>query len=417
MFTALKCILSLSSDVFYTMFHGSMPERKKTVDIPEVLPEAFETMLNYMYTDKADLTVENVWPVLYCADKYDLPLLLEQCNQFVSKHIRADNCLTLLERGAKWHPDDTVQFCFRVAEAYSDIVFKLKEFSAISRDTLQKLLECNTLRIDEHTVYKAVESWCVEACKRNNQEASAANRRAVLGEAFFLIRFPLLSPTQLADGPAKTGLLSEREQLDLYTYMLATTKPVNLLFSTEQRTPQPFRILREEFQPQEEVFVEQHPFWVPAEVLGVHSSQMIVSNCERADEGRILLVEPGQFIRAAGFLTKGRYLACHCGAAKYAVAVYQRPSSSGHCVKVGSRNEMVPFGDIFVRPDTARDWEIFRVSDEGEENDARDSSDHDDDGDEEEEEEEEEMDEEEEEEMNDEEEEEEEEEEDGEMED
>ncbi|XP_055349991.1 BTB/POZ domain-containing protein 6-like [Paramacrobiotus metropolitanus] len=385
-FPALKCILSLSSDVFYTMFHGSMPERRETIDIPEVLPEAFEILLTYLYTDKADLTVENVWPVLYCADKYDLPLLLEQCNQFLLKHIRAENCLTLLEGGAKWHPDDIVQLCFHVAEACSDVVFTSKEFASISRDTLQKLLESGTLRVDEHTVYKAVESWCVEACKRANQEASAANRRAAPGEALFLIRFPLLIPTQLADGPAKSGLLSEREQLDLYTYKLATQKSVNLPFSTEPRKPQPFRVVtslrHKEFQPREEVFVDSYPFWVPAKVLGVHSSKLIVIMCKLSDVGNILLVEPGKLIRAADFLTKGRNVVWDCSGAQYASAVYHERSLSGHWVKARGPKEIVSFGNLLVKCDDAQEWKKVHDCDEGEASETRDSSDHDDDGDE-----------------------------------
>ncbi|XP_055350073.1 BTB/POZ domain-containing protein 6-like [Paramacrobiotus metropolitanus] len=360
-FSALKCILSLSSDVFYAMFHGSLPERKKTIEIPDVLPEAFEVMLCYVYTDKADITVENVWPVLYCADKYDFPLLLEQCNQFVLKQIRADNCLTYLEKATKWHADDIVKLCFTVADAYTKVAFESPQFVSVSRETLQKLLQRSTLRVDENTVYIAVERWCVEACKQNNQEASAASRRAVLGEALVLIRFPLLEPSELADGPAKTGLLSERELLDLYTYTLATTKPpATFPFSTEEREPQPFRLRRTEFQFREKSFVEEDPdspFWMPAKVIGVLHSKVVVC-LKNGSERRILLVKPGKVMRAADFLTNGRDLVCHCSVARCASAVYQSSYYGGsrHTVKACGRKEVVDFRDLFVRRDDAQKW-------------------------------------------------------------
>ncbi|XP_055350085.1 BTB/POZ domain-containing protein 6-like [Paramacrobiotus metropolitanus] len=369
-FSAHKYILSLSSDVFFTMFYGSLPERKKTIDIPDVFPEGFEVMLSYVYSDRADLTLENVWPVLNCADKYDLPLLVELCNQFVVTQIQPDNCLIHLENAVKWHADGIEELCFSVLGAHAEAALKSQHFTSISRETLQKLLQRDTFYVDENTVYTAVESWCVEACKRNNLDDSAASRRAVLGEMLHLIRFPLLTPSQLADGPAMTGLLTERELVELYGYQLAKKKPANLPFPTGRRAfkAEPFRLRRKAFQRREGVFVEQDPtgsFWVPAKVIGVSDSQVLVSMHGLSDEGGFRLVQPGKLVRAGDFLKRDRDLVCHCGTARYVDAVYLSLSYSfgaRHCLKARNRIEEVPFKDIFVKRDDARKWVVEQES-------------------------------------------------------
>ncbi|XP_055347137.1 BTB/POZ domain-containing protein 3-like [Paramacrobiotus metropolitanus] len=98
-FRAHKFALSISSDVFYAMFHGSLAKSDvDVIQIPEILPEAFANMLCYIYTDSAEnLKPENVLQTLYCADKYDLPWLADSCTSFVIEEIKPTNCLLLLE--------------------------------------------------------------------------------------------------------------------------------------------------------------------------------------------------------------------------------------------------------------------------------------------------------------------------------
>ncbi|XP_055350034.1 BTB/POZ domain-containing protein 2-like [Paramacrobiotus metropolitanus] len=71
-------------------------------------------------------------------------------------------------------------------------------------------------------------------CKEKHMDASSANRREVLGQALFLIRFPLLTDTQLLDGPLQSGLLLQSEGWDIYHFKFADIKPP-LSFSTEPR--------------------------------------------------------------------------------------------------------------------------------------------------------------------------------------
>ncbi|XP_055351484.1 TD and POZ domain-containing protein 3-like [Paramacrobiotus metropolitanus] len=72
-FEAHKNILAMRSSVFRAMFYGSLPENCAVpIDIPDIIPDAFANMLNYIYTDKAEnLNADNVCDTMNCADKYD----------------------------------------------------------------------------------------------------------------------------------------------------------------------------------------------------------------------------------------------------------------------------------------------------------------------------------------------------------
>ncbi|XP_055347897.1 BTB/POZ domain-containing protein 6-like [Paramacrobiotus metropolitanus] len=218
-FKAHKNIISIRSPVFYTIFYGSLAESGPQIDVPDCMPDAFANMLSCMYTDTVEnLTVDNVISTLRCADKYDLPELTNLCLECVETRMNIGECLVTLERAVQWTADDIVEKCLRLVERRCDVIVQTEQFTAITQDTLKMILQRNALCADEHAIYLAVERWAVEACKRENRELSAANRRGMLGDALFLVRFPLLNATQLANGPGKSGLLLESELLSLFLY-------------------------------------------------------------------------------------------------------------------------------------------------------------------------------------------------------
>ncbi|XP_055350911.1 BTB/POZ domain-containing protein 2-like isoform X1 [Paramacrobiotus metropolitanus] len=224
-FSAHKFILSLNSDVFDAMFNGELAESAtEPIKIPEILPEAFAVMLQYMYSGSTErhLQTENLFQTIYCADKYNLPMLLEACLKFARSQLKIDNCLMFLDYVNRFmHNAATGVFVEKrlaMVDASATTIFQSDEFAAIGQDTLTMLLQRDTLLADEHTIYTAVERWAAETCRRNKLEVSGVNRRKMLGIAVFHVRFPLLTDSQLASGPVKNGLLLESEVVALYQY-------------------------------------------------------------------------------------------------------------------------------------------------------------------------------------------------------
>ena len=67
--------------------------------------------------------------------------------------------------------------------------------------------------------------WSEAECVRQELENTKENKRKVLGEALNLVRFPLMNIEEFAQGPAQSGILTDREVVDLFLYFTLNPKP------------------------------------------------------------------------------------------------------------------------------------------------------------------------------------------------
>ncbi|XP_055351423.1 BTB/POZ domain-containing protein 6-B-like isoform X2 [Paramacrobiotus metropolitanus] len=198
-------------------------------------PDAFANLLSYMYTDQVvNLNADNGFHTMNCADKYDVAPLVQICLEKIVSQLDVDSCLFVMEQAVEWHADNILEKCCHLLDAKTDDILRSEHFPGIRKDTLRTLLQRSTLSAGEQDIYLAVERWATEGCKRNNKEPSAANRRQMLGDTLFLVRFPLLTAAQLADGPATNGLLTDSELRSIFMYQNAAVKPA-VPFPTEER--------------------------------------------------------------------------------------------------------------------------------------------------------------------------------------
>ncbi|XP_055348196.1 BTB/POZ domain-containing protein 6-like [Paramacrobiotus metropolitanus] len=350
-FAAHKYILSIRSTVFHTMFHGSMPEKcDEYIDIPDFLPDAFANMLSYMYTDTVDhLTQDNVFPTISCADKYDLPQLTAICSEFVILHLKLTNCLNTLCQAVQCGADGVVENCLRMVDVHSEVILRSDEFTSLSPDVLHTILKRNALSAGEYDIYLAVERWAAAACARDGIDPTAANRRQVLGEALFLVRFPLLTNHELADGPGKSGLLSEAQILGIFMHQFATVKPP-LPFPMERRTGFKITVTMDE-----PVFAQfSRQFWCPAEVSGFMAGEMVVVTwCSSGVEDT---VKDEKVVRAADILTNGQWVEALIQG-NHRSAVYKSAEADArHLVTYDGADWLVGFADLRMRDAQAVEW-------------------------------------------------------------
>ena len=62
-------------------------------------------------------------------------------------------------------------------------------FNNISQTTLAKLLKRDILKIPEVELFQAVLKWIDFQCPRKNLEPTGDNRRSIIGEAIYDLRF------------------------------------------------------------------------------------------------------------------------------------------------------------------------------------------------------------------------------------
>lgn len=111
-FKAHKIVLACRSPVFRTMISGRFKEgSEREISLPMHRPSAFATVLQYMYTDRADLTEDDAVEVLLMSNEYGLDQLKALCEEFIQGGIDVENVAWLFELSERNRATQLKAFC------------------------------------------------------------------------------------------------------------------------------------------------------------------------------------------------------------------------------------------------------------------------------------------------------------------
>ncbi|CAG5134957.1 unnamed protein product [Candidula unifasciata] len=225
--SAHKFILSVGSAVFDALFNGHLATSDTIIDIPDVEPAAFGALLRFLYTDEVQIGPETVMTTLYTAKKYAVPALERACVDFLKRNLSPDNAFMLLTQARLFDEPQLAALCLETIDKNTSEALAADGFTDIDLDTLCAVLERDTLGIRECKLFSAVCRWAEAECLRqNNMPPTSENQRRVLSQALRLIRFPLMTVEEFAMGSAQSGILEDREVVELFLYFTVNPKPV-----------------------------------------------------------------------------------------------------------------------------------------------------------------------------------------------
>ncbi|XP_076267442.1 BTB/POZ domain containing protein 3 lute isoform X2 [Rhynchophorus ferrugineus] len=222
---AHKYVLATGSSVFYAMFYGGLAECKEEIEVPDVEPSAFLTLLKYLYCDEIHLEADTVLATLYVAKKYIVPHLARACVNYLETSLTAKNACLLLSQSRLFEEPELMQRCWEVIDAQAEMALKSEGFVDIDISTLESVLGRETLNCKEMNLLEAALNWASAECGRRELEPTAQNKRAVLGNALYLIRIPTMTLEEFANGAAQKGILTQQETIDIFFHFTANNKP------------------------------------------------------------------------------------------------------------------------------------------------------------------------------------------------
>ena len=216
---AHKFMLAISSPVFFAMFYGKAAEMKDSVEISDCEYESLLELFRFMYSDKANLNADNVMQLLYLSKKYMLPTLAEKCSAFLKENLNALNVFHILPDTQKYEEKDLMNHCWKMIATQTEEAVKSEGFVTIERSVLEELVEKNSLNIKEMELFKAVDCWAENECKKQGLVADGSVKRRVLGERVVQgIRFPVMEETEFADIVLDSEILTLKETNRLVKY-------------------------------------------------------------------------------------------------------------------------------------------------------------------------------------------------------
>ncbi|XP_057318662.1 speckle-type POZ protein B-like [Microplitis mediator] len=96
-FRAHKLILGTRSPVFDAMLSHDMKEKKENkIEIPDVDPEIFKKLLEFIYTDKVSDLDDDAEELLEVANKYQMQSLKDMCTVSLSQTINVGNAIRIM---------------------------------------------------------------------------------------------------------------------------------------------------------------------------------------------------------------------------------------------------------------------------------------------------------------------------------
>ena len=218
---AHKYVLATASPVFFAMLYGDLAENTNIIDVKDCDPESFTEFLRFVYCDQANLNSSNVLGVLYVAKKYILPVLVKQCVSFLMENIAIDNVLEVLHCARYFSEEKLERHCWSLVSRKTYDIVNSEAFLNVEKPLLSAILERDSLTISEIDLFNAVKNWSEKQCTREELNISAENQRGVIGELINLIRFPVMSAKEFAEGPARSDLLHVKDIKDIFIYLNA----------------------------------------------------------------------------------------------------------------------------------------------------------------------------------------------------
>ncbi|XP_078365350.1 BTB/POZ domain-containing protein 6-like [Oculina patagonica] len=225
---AHKFLLSICSPVFFAMFCGEMAETKEHIDLPDCEYEGMLELLRYIYTDEVCLNGNNVMQVLYLAEKYMIPSLANECAEYLGKNLDLSNVFCVFKHADQYEIKDLLCHCWDLIDMDTEEALKSNEFLSMERSFLNQLVERDSLNIREVELFKAVDCWAKEECKRQQLKADSSVKRQVIGEQIVKnIRFPIMNQNEFVDVVSESNILLHQETSDIMKYFSSTvTSPV-----------------------------------------------------------------------------------------------------------------------------------------------------------------------------------------------
>ena len=209
---AHKFVLAISSPVFFAMFYGQMAETKDSIELPDCEYESLLELFRFLYTDKVNLSGNNVMQVLYLANKYIVPSLAKTCTEYLGDNLNASNVFFILPHARKFENKDLEDRCWEVIDEQTEEAVTSDEFVSVERSVVESVVKREALNVTEVELFKAVDRWATRECERQGITSDGETKRRVLGEDIVNgIRFPLIEEKDFASVVLDSHLLNHEE--------------------------------------------------------------------------------------------------------------------------------------------------------------------------------------------------------------
>lgn len=210
---AHKYVLSIGSPVFYKMFYGDLSEKSDSIELVDADSESLLELFRFMYSDETNLTASCVLRVMYLAEKYMVPALLDECAKFLKNEINAENTWEILRQCEFFRDTEKLQErCWSIVDLQTRQCIRSKGFLSNSQGIVEVLVKRESLDIEESELLRALLSWAEEQCNLHSLEPRSENIKKFLSaKVLSHISFKFINDSDLINHCLATGVLDLKD--------------------------------------------------------------------------------------------------------------------------------------------------------------------------------------------------------------
>ena len=174
--------------------------------------------------------------MLHLASKHEVKPLIENIfDEKVSKE--SPDAFCLLVKNCHTLEGYLEYKCLKHVFDNPKAIFECDSFYNLPHSFVYQIVSSEYLALDENSIYSALYMWAEKACFESDLEGTGNNKRQVLGDILFEIRFPLLPQDFYAEHVSEQGLLEEGDEIKILKHYLHPKKAVgaDFKFKTEAR--------------------------------------------------------------------------------------------------------------------------------------------------------------------------------------
>ncbi|CAC5365929.1 KLHL12 [Mytilus coruscus] len=191
-FPAHRVVLAACSDYFCAMFTNEMSEKDKSViTLHEISADVMRVLLDFVYTETVNVSVENVQELLPAACLLQLTGVKQACSSFLEKQLDATNCLGIKIFAEQHSCNELLEAADSFCLKHYEEIIKFDEFKTLPIDQVESLVKCDSLQVNtEEPVYQSVINWV-----KHNEES----RTHLLPRLLHHVRLPILTAKFITD--------------------------------------------------------------------------------------------------------------------------------------------------------------------------------------------------------------------------
>lgn len=196
-----------------------------------------------------DVDADNVTSLLVAANKYGVDGLSDHCTSYLEAGMTTDNVCLLLEKAHMYDQKELYKKCMKMVLDNPEESLNSQSFVQICKECLEKIVDSDKLALKEEIVFESVMRWADAECKRCELEPTDENRREVVGNVLYAIRFPLLEKEYFDEQVLTKDLLVESEIASVVKKQYKVVDLEKCMFKPYKRLINTTKVIRFESDP------------------------------------------------------------------------------------------------------------------------------------------------------------------------